>query len=268
MRKCPFCNRNYPSGRSFGAHLTNCIKNPNREKRIQKIKETNKNKWKEFIVSCHICKKEISIKEYNTDKPKKEKYYCSRSCANNRGPRSEETKRKIAKGNTKINKKKYYCNNCGKELSRKRKTNLCSKCLHSSIEYRTKISKSCKGKNAGNKNGMYGKSPKNTKNIKVFSKKHTGNKIFAVRSSYEKIFVDKINENELISKFTYEPKEFKVKYKDKQGIERTYQPDFLVEDNQIREIKNKWNAELEETKLKENAFRTKFPYIDYKIIAW
>ena len=141
-------------------------------------------------------------------------------------------------------------------------------CVRRSDEVKKKISEKVKGKNAGSKNGMYGKSPKNTKNIEVFSKKHTGNKIFTVRSSYEKIIVDKINENKLISKFTYEPKKYKVEYKDENGVERTYQPDFLIEDNQVREIKNNWSAGLEETKLKEIAFRQKFPNIDYRIIAW
>ena len=62
-----------------------------------------------------------------------------------------------------------------------------------------------KGVNAGKNNGMYGKTPKNTKRIKVYSEKHTKNKIFFVKSSYEKKIVDDINNNNSINFFTYEP---------------------------------------------------------------
>jgi len=124
-----------------------------------------------------------------------------------------------------------------------------------------------KGLNSGKNNGMYGKSPSHTKRILVFSNKHTKKKTFYVRSSYEKIFVDQINENNFIKKFTYEPKNFRVSYKDENGLERTYQPDFLV-NKKIVEIKNKWNAELEETKIKERAFKKTFPNTKYTIIKW
>ncbi len=66
------------------------------KKSIEKQIQTVKNKWKTFIVNCFECRKEIEIKEFNTDEPKKEKYYCSRSCANTRH-HNNETKRKISK---------------------------------------------------------------------------------------------------------------------------------------------------------------------------
>jgi hypothetical protein len=124
------------------------------------------------------------------------------------------------------------------------------------------------GKNSGDHNGMYGKTPKNTKNIKVYSEKHTGSKEFIVRSSHEKKFVDIINENKDVIKFTYEPKDFKVKYVDENNIKRTYQPDFLLNDNKITEIKNSWNVTLPETKIKQNAFQKQYPSIEYEIIFW
>lgn len=62
--------------------------------------------------NCSICDKTIDI-EYREGK-KKAKYFCSRSCANSRGPRSKETKAKIsealkAKAKTKITKQCLYC---------------------------------------------------------------------------------------------------------------------------------------------------------------
>ena len=52
------------------------------KKSIDKRSESIKNKWKTFIVKCNKCSKEFEIKEFNVLEPKKEKYYCSRSCAN------------------------------------------------------------------------------------------------------------------------------------------------------------------------------------------
>lgn len=73
------------------------------EEQIEKAKQTHKNKWKTFIVKCHKCGKEIEIKEYNVSVPKKEKYFCSRSCANSHIV-SRETAQKISK--TKLNNNK------------------------------------------------------------------------------------------------------------------------------------------------------------------
>lgn len=53
-------------------------------------------KWISFKVKCCICFSPFLIEEFNVSKPKKEKYYCSRSCANKR-THSKETKEKISK---------------------------------------------------------------------------------------------------------------------------------------------------------------------------
>jgi len=71
-------------------------KNKKRTKeQLEKQKQTVKDKWKSFVVNCYKCDKEIKISEYNVDKPKKEKYYCSISCANSH-ERSEESKLKTS----------------------------------------------------------------------------------------------------------------------------------------------------------------------------
>jgi len=62
---------------------------------LQKREETKKKKWKTFNVNCHKCNSDFQIEEYNVDEPKKEKYFCSRSCANSR-ERSSSFKEKIS----------------------------------------------------------------------------------------------------------------------------------------------------------------------------
>ena len=144
----------------------------------------------------------------------------------------------------------------------------CSKsCRSKGISTETKliISNKMKGVNAGEKNGMYGKSPKNTQRILVSSNKHLGNPEFFVRSSYEKIFVDLINKDDNIISFEYEPKFYKCKYV-LDSRNRTYQPDFLIKekiDEYVVEVKAEWAIELKETKAKEQSFRQNFN-IDYR----
>ena len=65
---------------------------------INKQKESVLKKWKIFNVECFKCGKLFQIREFNTIKPKKEKYYCSRSCANSR-IFTNETKQKISEKN-------------------------------------------------------------------------------------------------------------------------------------------------------------------------
>ena len=274
MKKCPHCSLEYPSGRSFGAHVTNCKMNPKRKKILEKISKTKRNRWKKFEVNCYTCNNKIEIFEKDTNEPKKERYFCSRSCANTyvSNLNRKEKNKKISKSLKKIskslikNKPKYFCKRCGSELKRKRKTGLCKKCMHKSPEYRERLSKANKGKNAGKKNGMYGKSTPHTKNIRVFSEKHTKNNFFIVRSTYEEKFVEIINKDDSIKKFTYEPNEYRVYFINEKGVERSYQPDFLINEDRITEIKNSYSIKLEETKIKEKTFLNQFPYMKYKIL--
>lgn len=104
--------------------------------------------FKEFTVKCERCGKEFTVNEREKLFPQKEKYFCSRSCANSR-THSDETKEKIGetlikwnidnkikKNNKNIKKQKkkqcvktkYYCKNCGKEFEDYRKKRIyCSK---------------------------------------------------------------------------------------------------------------------------------------------
>lgn len=78
---------------------------------------------KEFKVQCYQCGKEFKVKERESFFPKKEKYYCSRSCANTRN-HNKKTKKKISKKLTKestiIEKKCEHCETLFKSLRRKK----------------------------------------------------------------------------------------------------------------------------------------------------
>lgn len=135
-RICKYCRSSFENieGRIFSNHVRWCISNPN---------DTNKNhnngidnklgKLKDFIVECKKCKKEFSTTERSKQFPKKDNYYCSRSCANSRGVRSEETKDKIRlKLQNNDNKKKIqrmnclYCGGKVKRIKQKYCSRICS----------------------------------------------------------------------------------------------------------------------------------------------
>jgi len=78
--------------------------------------------FKEFTVKCERCGKEYIVNEREKLFPQKEKYFCSRGCANKRVP-SEETKEKIRKTLTKDNTIKIVCKQCNKECGTTFKNN-------------------------------------------------------------------------------------------------------------------------------------------------
>ena len=97
MNKCLNCGKDvknkYCNSKCRNEHSPT-IYEPTLES-INKYKEVIKNKWKTFDVKCSKCDKKFQIKEYNVETPKKEKYYCSRSCANTRC-HTEESKLKTS----------------------------------------------------------------------------------------------------------------------------------------------------------------------------
>ncbi len=88
---------------------------------------------KEFKVKCNCCGYETKINEREKLFPQKEKYFCSRSCANTK-KHTQETKDKISIGvrlTKKINLE--FCSYCKKEFNKKRKhQHLCSRSCASS----------------------------------------------------------------------------------------------------------------------------------------
>lgn len=78
--------------------------------------------FKEFTVKCERCGKEYIVNEREKLFPQKEKYFCSRSCANKR-VLSEETKEKIRKTLTKNDTVKIVYKQCNKECETTFKNN-------------------------------------------------------------------------------------------------------------------------------------------------
>jgi hypothetical protein len=104
-KECPYCHEIIEGKHAiFANHVRWCKKNPNLDKKktsenIKKgcLKELDKRlgKYKKFTVKCHNCNKTTVVEEREKQFPKKEKYFCSRSCANAR-VHSNETKRQIS----------------------------------------------------------------------------------------------------------------------------------------------------------------------------
>ena len=104
---CPHCGEHLVMNKkSFANHVRWCKENPKyqeiRNRTIEKIKkraEENLNEkrgeLKKFTVYCAKCGKPFEVEEREKEFPLKEKYYCSRSCANTH-KRTEESKKKTS----------------------------------------------------------------------------------------------------------------------------------------------------------------------------
>lgn len=147
-RVCPHCNKEFEcNGKVFSNHVRWCSENPARKKLAgedyqQKMKSINEERFnqtlgiiKDFIVVCSTCGKEFVVQEREKQFPKKDKYFCSRSCANKR-ERPQEVKDKIAKslkvynGTDDITKK---CVICGGTITKKGNVKTCSKKCHETL---------------------------------------------------------------------------------------------------------------------------------------
>jgi very-short-patch-repair endonuclease len=115
--ECKYCGEKFKKHSKYAAHIRWCKNNPDYEKLtnfdsmkigVNKKLDERLGKIKEFKVPCFLCKKIFFIKEREKQFPKKEKYFCSRSCANTR-KHSNETKKKISKSITPISRK-YWKN--------------------------------------------------------------------------------------------------------------------------------------------------------------
>lgn len=105
-RTCTYCDTFFPNveGKVFANHIRWCDKNTtNGDKGISKTKKTSHDSFvlragdvKDFSVMCQRCQLRFVVKEREKRHPEREVYYCSRSCANSRGPRTEDFKKKIS----------------------------------------------------------------------------------------------------------------------------------------------------------------------------
>jgi len=106
-RTCKYCNAFFPNeeGKVFANHVRWCDKNlTNGDKGVskcsQKTIERYKNEFgevREYDVTCERCYVHFFVKEREKRHPERNIYFCSRSCANSRGPRSEVFKEKVRK---------------------------------------------------------------------------------------------------------------------------------------------------------------------------
>ena len=104
-KTCKYCDITFEDihPRVFANHVRWCIKNTsNGDKGSSKIQSALEKAFakklgelKDFEVVCKKCDKSFSVKERESKHPEKDVYFCSRSCANSRGPRSESFKEKV-----------------------------------------------------------------------------------------------------------------------------------------------------------------------------
>lgn len=103
-RKCKFCNETLLlSSNVFSNHVKHCKKRPgskdytNLKISSNKRMDSNLGELKNFQVICgnEKCKKEFLVTEREKQYPLKEKYHCSRSCANSK-KHSNETREKMS----------------------------------------------------------------------------------------------------------------------------------------------------------------------------
>lgn len=128
LKTCKYCNKSFLLNTSlFANHVRWCEKNPNRN-------NWNKRTSSENILSLERnCKKcnNVFYVEYREGQTPPPNIFCSRSCANSRGPRSEDFKSKIRAKLLKNNINTCLC--CNTSFSGKRKKYCSKKCIS---EYR------------------------------------------------------------------------------------------------------------------------------------
>lgn len=140
---CRFCNKEFKSGQSLGAHIVHCSMNPNsHQEEFQKRKKENfekQNPLEEHILKCPICGKEYTIqirhKQFEQGKYKKT---CSPECAKKLtalNTNTEEKNKKIStvlksKGIVHVTKGKHLVNGQWVEKTEQEKNNIriCSYC--------------------------------------------------------------------------------------------------------------------------------------------
>lgn len=92
-------------GKVFANHVRWCDKNKtNGDKGTQKVTESVKRHFdqkmgekKTFTMKCQRCDKSFDVLEREKRHPERDVYFCSRKCANSRGPRSDDFKDKVRK---------------------------------------------------------------------------------------------------------------------------------------------------------------------------
>lgn len=105
-RTCKYCNSLFPNeeGKVFANHVRWCDKNfTNGDKGATKCSQKTIERFqkefgeiKEYDVTCQRCAAHFIVKEREKRHPERSVYFCSRSCANSRGVRTEGFKQKVS----------------------------------------------------------------------------------------------------------------------------------------------------------------------------
>ena len=236
---CKYCNKKFNSGQSLGAHIIHCNMNPNSyqsEFQLRKIQNLEKNNpLEEHNLICEICGSEYKILiRHNQFEQGKYKHTCSRSCASKLTALHSDLKSKnnkiskSNKGNIPINRNEnfsYYkeCKYCGKYFDiriRNSKSDFCcDECSNKSKHH--KLSEISKKSNFG------GYNPNSIK------KHHHGNyKGIHCDSSWELAYLVWCLEHNIKIEICKEIRYYKLNKK-----LCKYLPDFVINDNEIIEIK-------------------------------
>lgn len=218
------------------------------KKNVEAQKRRIRDNWKNFIVACFKCGKEITIKEYKTDFPKKGKYYCSRICANSRSWSIEDKnkKSKSAKESDKVKLANIKIGENRKDLYKIER--IVSKCLYCGEDIIHKITKKRKyhsecwlkcsgGIKKGSSRGKCG-----------------WYKNYWCDSSYELAWIIFNIDHNIDFKRNYEG--FNYVFNNET---HKYYPDFILKDGLYVEIKN-YHSELTDAKLKQFAKEIKILY--------
>lgn len=220
MYNCKECGKSFLKPTSLGAHMVHHKKDfsdVNKKTSVNRFGE-----FKEFNVECFRCKISFEVTEREKLFPKKEKYFCSRSCSSKYSstinPDRNLNISKAFSEKKKENKKKQMCKSCGIEFNLKRKLNKHwqTKKTCSDECYKKYFSSILKGKTGGYR-----------------SQSGTGKKY---GSWYRNIWFDSKWEIEAAKSMekngigwgrgNIDP----IPYKDIKGKDRLYHPDFFIKE--------------------------------------
>ena len=194
------------------------------------IREKKLNKWKKFEVECFICGSFFNISEFDVEKPKKDRYFCSRrcSCKYSSNINRSETNRKIsdshqARGKSeKISKKCKYCEEDFLVGRRNREQSFCSrKCSSRSNSNREET----KRKQSESRIRSILRGISNSRGKKMTYEFKGCNIICDSKVEYSCLNWFEKNHSVVSIKRC----DFSIPYKDMDGIERRYIPDFRIE---------------------------------------
>lgn len=101
MWKCRFCENGFDLERTTDKanHAKHCDSNPNKHKQYENIRKaltkrhnTRLGEVTDFAVICDACDDEFIVEEREHMHPIKERYFCSKSCANSTGGKAKAAK--------------------------------------------------------------------------------------------------------------------------------------------------------------------------------